>query len=198
MSVEFWFDFASTYSYPAAMTIEDRATAKGIKVCWRPFLLGPIFAKQGWDDSPFNMYPAKGRYMWQDMARLCAAEGLPFVRPPMFPQRSVLAARVALIGLSRGWGEAFCRAIFHAQFATGASIDDSAVVAHAVKTAGGDGDQALKDALSPANKLVLRQNVDEATDKGVFGAPSFWADDTLFWGFDRLEAALDHAARSEP
>jgi len=67
--IEFWFDFANTYSYPAAMRIEALAGSHGCIVQWRPFLLGAIFQKQGWNDSPFNIYPAKGRYMWRDLER---------------------------------------------------------------------------------------------------------------------------------
>lgn len=58
--IEFWFDFASTYSYLSAMRIEPLATDAGFEVYWKPFLLGPIFASQGWNGSPFNIYPAKG------------------------------------------------------------------------------------------------------------------------------------------
>ena len=82
--IEFWFDFASTYSYPAAMRVEELAGSHGCSVQWRPFLLGAIFQKQGWNDSPFNIYPAKGRYMWRDLERLCASLELPFRKPSQF------------------------------------------------------------------------------------------------------------------
>ncbi len=59
--LEFWFEFGSTYSYPAALRIEQLAGSAGVEVVWRPFLLGPIFKSKGWSDSPFNLYPAKGR-----------------------------------------------------------------------------------------------------------------------------------------
>ena len=71
-TLDFWFDFASTYSYPAAMRIGPLAAAAGVAVRYRPFLLGPIFKAQGWDTSPFNVYEAKGRHMWRDLERLCA------------------------------------------------------------------------------------------------------------------------------
>ena len=54
-AMQFWFEFASTYSYPAAMRIEALAADRGVTIEWRPFLLGPIFAAQGWSDSPFNI-----------------------------------------------------------------------------------------------------------------------------------------------
>ena len=62
-SAEFWYEFASTYSYPAALRITALADQRGVSLIWRPFLLGPIFMAQGWRDSPFNVYTAKGRYM---------------------------------------------------------------------------------------------------------------------------------------
>ena len=96
MSLVFWYEFASTYSYPAAFRVERAAASAGIAVVWKPFLLGPILARQGFTDSPFNLYPAKGRYMWRDLERLCADLGLAFRRPDPFPQSSLLAARVAL------------------------------------------------------------------------------------------------------
>ncbi len=93
--LEFWFEFASTYSYPAAERVVAAAVEAGAVLRWMPFLLGPIFAAQGWKDSPFNLYPAKGAYMWRDLERLCAAQGLPFQRPSVFPRGGLLAARVA-------------------------------------------------------------------------------------------------------
>ena len=70
--MQLWFEFASTYSYPAVQRIEALAGARGVLVEWKPFLLGPVFRSQGWNDSPFNIYPAKGRYMWRDLERVCA------------------------------------------------------------------------------------------------------------------------------
>ncbi len=99
--LDFWFDFASTYSYPSAMRLRSLAQQAGVAVSFRPFLLGPIFKAQGWSTSPFNLYPAKGRHMWRDLERICADLALPFRRPDPFPQNSLLAARVALVGLRR-------------------------------------------------------------------------------------------------
>ena len=76
MKIEFWYEFASTYSYLSAMRVEAAAKEQGVEVQWKPFLLGPIFNSQGWNDSPFNIYPAKGAYMWRDMERQCAAYDL--------------------------------------------------------------------------------------------------------------------------
>ena len=191
-SLSFWFDFASTYSYPAALRIDEWASARGVSVVWRPILLGPIFADQGWRNSPFNIYPAKGKYMWRDLVRLCAAENLPFLRPDPFPQHSVLAGRVAtaLEGEARA---RFCRAVFAEEFGRGRSIDSPEFIADVLRDQGLPAD-SLQRAGSDEVKAALKSSVDEARALGVFGAPSFTTTDgELFWGFDRLTTALDWA-----
>ncbi len=195
-ALDFWFDFASTYSYPAAMRIAPLAAAAGVTVRFRPFLLGPIFKAQGWDTSPFNLYPAKGRYMWRDLERLCADLGLPFRQPEPFPQPSLLAARVALVGLAQHWGEDFCRAVFKAEFGETGRIDDIATIVRLLTSFGVNADEILAEAQSEPNKLRLRDETQVAQQLGIFGAPSFvTADGELFWGNDRLEHALAWAAR---
>ena len=189
--LQLWFEFASTYSYPAVQRIEALAAGLGVGVEWKPFLLGPVFKSQGWNDSPFNLYPAKGRHMWRDLERSCAELQLAFRRPDPFPQNSLLAARVALVGLDQAWGEAFCRAIFRAQFADGRRIDNTAAVGDILAGLKLDPEPALAAAQSDAIKARLRTQTEEAQRLGVFGAPSFTtADGELFWGNDRLEPAL--------
>jgi 2-hydroxychromene-2-carboxylate isomerase len=173
------------------MRIGPLAAEAAVMVRFRPFLLGPIFKSQGWDGSPFNLYPAKGRHMWRDLERLCGDLSLPFRRPEGFPQNGLLAARVALVGLAEGWGEDFCRSIFHAQFAQGRRIDDVEVVGDLVARLDLERVRVLHAAQSEDVKLRLRQQTDEAQTHGVFGAPSFVTPDgELFWGNDRLERAL--------
>src|SRR3954463_1979729 len=92
-ALDFWFDFASTYSYPAAVRIGALAARGDVRVRFRPFLLGPIFTAQGWTTSPFNLYPEKGRYMWRDLERLCADQEVPFRRPDPFPHSAARPCR---------------------------------------------------------------------------------------------------------
>jgi 2-hydroxychromene-2-carboxylate isomerase len=195
-TLDFWFEFASTYSYPAGMRIAPLAEAAGVSVRWRPFLLGPIFKAQGWDNSPFNLYPAKGAYMWRDLARICAALQLPFVRPSVFPQNSLTAARVALVALEEGWGEDFCRAVYAAEFGAGRDIATAEAIADILGGVGREAGAVLQRAQSDAIKARLRAQNEEALRLGIFGAPSFvTADGELFWGNDRLESALAWAGR---
>lgn len=192
--VDFWYEFASTYSYLAAMRAGAEAAARGVELVWRPFLLGPIFRAQGWKDTPFNEIAAKGRYMWRDMERLCARRGLAFAAPDPFPQPSLLAARVAT-ALPQAQRPDFSRAVYAAQFAQGRQIGDSAVLAGILAAIGADPDEMLALAGSEPTKRRLREETEAAIAAGVFGAPSFvTADGELFWGDDRLEQALDWAA----
>jgi 2-hydroxychromene-2-carboxylate isomerase len=188
--VEFWYELSSTYSYLSAMRIEALAAAAGVDILWKPFLLGPIFRGQGWDTSPFNIYPAKGKHMVRDMERLTAARGLPFKLPTPFPQNSLHAARLALIGHAEGWVVAFTRAVYEAEFADGADIGDKRVLAGILKRLGLDADALLERSATPENKDRLRQQTEEAQELGIFGAPSFLTRGELFWGDDRLELAL--------
>ncbi len=193
-TIEFWYDFASTYSYLSAMRIEAMAAEQGIGVHWRPFLLGPIFAAQGWRTSPFNIYATKGRYMVRDMERLCAERGLTFALPAPFPQHSVLAARVASVGVTEGWLAPFSRTLFEAEFAKGADISNEVTICHALRNIGLDANRIVAEAQQPAVKEALRARVAEAQAKGIFGAPTFVVGKELFWGDDRLGQALQWAA----
>ena len=191
-TLDFWFEFASSYSYLAVMRIEPLARAAGVTVKWRPFLLGPVFLSLGWNDSPFNIYPPKGRYMWRDLARLAARYELPFKVPSRFPRNGLLAARVALAGADEAWIGDFARAAMRANFAEDRDIADPAVIRAILADLGLPADALLEQAASADTKLALRRQTERASELGLFGAPSFITPDgELFWGNDRLEDALD-------
>ena len=192
--IEFWYDFASTYSYLTAARIEPLAEAAGVAVVWRPFLLGPIFAAQGWTTSVFNIYPAKGAHMWRDMERMARRYGLPYRRPTAMPRNSLLPARVATLAEPEGWCPAFSRAVFRANFEEDRDIGAASVVGEILAGVGQDPDAVLARAGAPDNKDRLRARVEEAQTCGVFGAPTFFVGGELFWGNDRLEQALEWAA----
>ena len=157
-SLEFWFEFGSTYSYLSAARIEDAAIASGVPILWEPFLLGPIFAEQGWDDSPFNVYRAKGRYMWRDVERLCARYRIPFAKPSRFPRNGLLASRVACLAraTSEHWLSEFVRAVFRANFAEDREIECAAEIRSILDSLGQPGMDLIEQAQTPENKLRLR------------------------------------------
>ncbi|MDM4769006.1 2-hydroxychromene-2-carboxylate isomerase [Solimonas sp. SE-A11] len=196
MKLQFWFEFASTYSYLTAMRVEQAAAQAGVELEWRVFLLGPIFKSQGWNDSPFNLYPVKGQYMWRDMERGCEKLGLSLRRPSTFPRNGLLAARVACRFSGEPWLPAFVRAVYTANFAQDHDIADAAVIADCLVQAGvSDAATVLTAAQAPESKQKLATQTDEAIRLGVFGAPSLVAGSELFWGNDRLEDALAWAKR---
>jgi 2-hydroxychromene-2-carboxylate isomerase len=195
-SIDFWFDLASPYSALASLRIGD--VAQGLEVRWHPFLLGPIFKAQGWDDSPFNLFPSKGRWMWRDVPRRAARRGVAFRQPSRFPRHSVLASRVALVALEEGWGEDCVRATYRAEFGGDADISDPGVMAGIVARLGRDGAAVVARAQTQPVKDALRANTDQASRQGIFGAPTFLVDGELFWGDDRLEDAVDWARGTRP
>jgi 2-hydroxychromene-2-carboxylate isomerase len=173
------------------MRIEGIAAEAGVAVDWCPFLLGPIFKAQGWDTSPFNVYPAKGRYMVRDIERIAEMRGLRFALPDPFPSNGLHAARLALVGKREAWIAPFTRAVYAAQFADGADISDERVLAGILAEMGVDAEHALSASRTPEIKTALRENTERAQQLGLFGAPSFaTSDGELFWGDDRLEQAL--------
>jgi 2-hydroxychromene-2-carboxylate isomerase len=191
--LDFWYEFGSTYSYLSVSRIEGLARAAEISVSWRAFLLGPIFKEQSWSDSPFNVYPAKGRYMWRDMERLCAGYGIPFARPSHFPRNGLLAARVACLARAEAepWLPGFVRAVFRANFAEDREIGDVLEIRSILDSLDLPGEELIGRAQTPENKQRLRDETEQAMEIGIFGAPSFVAGGELFWGNDRLEDALE-------
>lgn len=189
--IEFWYEFASPYSYLAAARIERLAAGRAIRLEWRPFLLGPIFKQRGRDPSPFqNPSPAQRRYRWRDVQRLCAAEGLALRLPSTYPRNGLLAARATLIALDEGWGPELTRAIYRANFAEDRNIADPAVIGAVIAGLGRDAASVLARAAAPANKARLVARGEAAIARGIFGAPSFLVGEEMFWGNDRLDQAI--------
>jgi 2-hydroxychromene-2-carboxylate isomerase len=197
--IEFWFEFASTYSYVGALRIEEECARAGVALRWKPFLLGPLFTEQlGVQDSPFNLQPVRGRYMWRDLERLCERYGLPWRKPSAFPRRSILAARAAC-ALEGDPRQADCiRGLFRANFAEDRDIDDPAVVGAVLRACGADAEAVLARAAAGEAKAALRANTERARASGIFGAPNCLVGGELFFGQDRIADAIAWATSSRP
>ncbi|MEL6826072.1 MAG: 2-hydroxychromene-2-carboxylate isomerase [Pseudomonadota bacterium] len=197
MTVEIWFEFASTYSYLTVSRAEAACEAAGVAFEWKPFLLGPVFQAKGLSTSPFVIDPIKGAYMWRDVARRAARFGLPFQRPDIFPANGLNAARIMTAALDQPWCGAFARAVFQAQFVRGEDISRPETLAAALRACGVEPEPWFDQAQSDAVKATLRQRTQTAQAQGLLGAPSFLVQGELFWGDDRLEDAIAWA-RAHP
>lgn len=193
-TLEFWFDFGSNYSYLSVMRIEALARERHVAVAWKPFLLGVVFQALGWETSPFVLQKIKGDYAWRDMARQCEKYGLPWRQPATFPRTALLPMRVALVGADQGWIAPFAQRMMTMNFAADRDIDNAEAVGEVLQELGLDAGAILALALTQDNKLRLRRQTQQAQALNLFGAPSFISGGELFWGNDRLEDALAHAA----
>jgi 2-hydroxychromene-2-carboxylate isomerase len=194
-TLEFWYEFGSNYSYLSVMRIEALAEQHGVTIVWKPFLLGPIFKSFGWDNSPFVLQKEKGAYVWKDIARECEKYGLPFKRPSTFPRGALLAIRVALLGADQPWIAPYSKRMMQLNFVEDRDISSADAVGGVLAELGLAAAELIAEAQSDSNKRRLREQIEAASQKGVFGAPTFFAGDEMFWGNDRLEDAMRFAAQ---
>ena len=188
--IEFWFEFGSNYSYLSVMRIEDAARWHGVRIVWKPFLLGPIFRALGFETSPFVLQKEKGAYVWQDMARQCRKYGLQWTTPSKFPRLGVLPLRVALLGAAQPWIGAFCQRVMELNFVLDEDINQADGIGPILQELGLPSGQILETAQAESTKARLREQTEQARARGIFGAPTFFVGTEMFWGNDRLDDAL--------
>jgi 2-hydroxychromene-2-carboxylate isomerase len=196
--VEFWFDFGSNYSYLSVMRIEDAARQRGVRVIWKPFLLGPIFRALGMETSPFVLQKEKGAYVWQDMVRQARKYALQWTKPSTFPRSSVLASRIALLAADEPWIVAFCRQVMELNFVLDEDITRPERLARLLDRLGLPTEEILNQAQAEPAKARLREQTEDARRRGIFGAPTFFVGTEMFWGNDRLDDALLFACEQQP
>lgn len=186
--VEFWFDVGSPYSYLAAKALPAIAQAAGATVSWRPMLLGGVFKATG-NQSPM-VVPAKARWTAHDLERQAARIGVPFRLNPHFPINTMVLMRGAAGYAMRGDRALapYLDAVFRAMWVDGRDLGDPAQAASVLADAGIDPVAFEALVADPQVKDKLKRDTEEAVSRGVFGAPSFFVGDQLFWGQDRLEA----------
>ncbi|MGN7101129.1 2-hydroxychromene-2-carboxylate isomerase [Ralstonia holmesii] len=191
--VEFFFDVGSPYSYLAYHQLPKIAQAKGADIVWRPMLLGGVFQATG-NSSPATI-PAKGRYSNVDLERWAKHFGVPIQQNPHFPINTLQLMRGA-VGMQLRSDAEFHRylaAIFSAMFEHPRNLSDLQELAAVLEAAGISPALMLELVQDDRIKQTLRKTTEEAVARGVFGAPTFFVGDEMFWGQDRLhfvEAAL--------
>ncbi|XID75460.1 2-hydroxychromene-2-carboxylate isomerase [Alkanindiges sp. WGS2144] len=196
-TLDFWFEFASPYCYPAVNRVEQLAEQAGVRVRWRVFLLGAVFQQYGWKTTPNELFPAKGNYMWHDVERICATLNLPYQKPTVFPRNGLLAARICASYANESWLAEFVRQVFKANFADDQDIGGLEPIAGILEQLNQHSHTVIEQANSEAGKQKLKQQTQQALELDVFGAPFMLVGDEPFWGNDRLEQAIYFAANGK-
>ncbi len=191
-SFEFWFDFSCPYAYVASTRVEALAARAGAELDPRPMLLGGVFKARGTAQNlSGTLAPAKAAHNLNDMRRQAQMAGVPLQMPAGHPFRTVEALRCLL-----AVGAPFMPLAHHfyrAYWAEGRDLGQREVVTAVLREAGHDPEAVLARANSAEIKDELRRRTDEAIERGIFGVPTCFVGDQLFWGQDRLdmvEAAL--------
>ena len=192
-TVEFHFDFGSPYSYLAYKALPGIAAAQGAEILWRPMLLGGVFKATG-NHSPVEI-PAKGKWLQQDLQRWAAHYGAVFRNNPHFPVNTLVLMRGATGLQMRGtdFGR-YVEAMFRAMWEEPRNLGDAAEIATVLREAGFDAEAFLALVNDAEVKQQLKKNTEQAVARGVFGAPTFFVGDEMFWGQDRLDFVADALA----
>ena len=192
-SVDFYFDFSSTNSYFAAFMLPEICARNDTRLNWMPTHFAALFRGTGFD--VMAMTARKARYLWRDHARYAELTGLPFKRPRRFPIKTAAALRV-VVGAGHPTNSdesrerahaAISQAIMRAYWERDEDISRPAVIAAIATSAGFDGDALIAASDSNSVREELTAITDRAIARGVFGAPTFFVGDEMFWGKDRLD-----------
>ena len=184
---EFWFDFGSTATYLAWTQLPALEAATGAKAIWKPMLLGAVFQAAG-NQSPANI-PAKGKYIFADFARFARRYGVTLNRNPYFPINTLLLMRIAIVMQIKGDARflEYCKAVFNAIWVESLNMTDPVVAAEVIGRPGFDAQALIALASEQSTKDALKAATQAAVDRGIFGAPTFFVADQMFWGQDRMD-----------
>jgi 2-hydroxychromene-2-carboxylate isomerase len=185
--VDFYFDVGSPAAYLAWTQLPQIAEQAGAAIAYKPFLLGGVFQATG-NRSPMEV-PAKGKYMQGDLERHARRYGVPFRHNPHFPINTLALMRGAL-GLQMRQPDkmqSYVDAVFRAIWVDAKNMNDPATVGAVLQQAGFDPQQLLALAADPEVKEQLKSVTQEAVNRGVFGAPTFFVEGAMYWGQDRLD-----------
>jgi|SRR5277367_5059972 len=194
--VDFYFDFSSTNSYFAAFLLPEICARNDARLNWMPAHFAALFRGTGFDT--MAMTPRKARYLWRDHARYAELTGLPFKKPSQFPIKTSSALRAVLAaghaadrddgGVSRERAQqTISQAVMRAYWERDEDISDRDVLATIASSVGFDGAKLMASADSASAREELKTLTETAVVRGVFGAPTLFVGDEMFWGKDRLD-----------
>lgn len=182
---EFFFDFGSPASYLAYTQMDGIAKRTGAEIIWRPMLLGGVFKATG-NASPVTV-PAKGKWMLSDLPRFAKRYGVPYNRNPFFPVNTLLMMRGAAAYEGAPQFRPYVDAMFKAMWVDAKNMNDMPTAASVLKAAGFDPVEFMAKAESQEAKDRLKATTEEAVTRGVFGAPTTFVGEDMFFGQDRLD-----------
>ncbi len=183
--VEYFFDYVSPFSYLADSQVPELIKRTGAELVYRPFFLGGVMQASG--NKPPATVPAKGKYMFADIARWSGRYQLEIKFNPHFPVNTVKAMRGALVALEEGYFETYHQALFSAMWREEKNVGDADVLGAVLDAAGLEGSAIVARTGEQSIKDKLKANSDEAVERGAFGAPTFYVDGEMFFGNDRLD-----------
>ena len=185
-TVEFFYDFGSPTVYLAATQLPAIAAAVGATIDWRPMLLGGVFKSTG-NQSPV-VVPAKAAYMNNDLERFAKRYGVPFRFNPHFPINTLALMRGAVAYQDDVVASSTYRdAIFMAIWVEARNLNEPDVIGQVLSDAGLDPAELMNRIGQQNVKDQLIANTEEAVNRGVFGAPTFFVGEQMFFGQDRLD-----------
>jgi len=196
-SVEFYFDLGSPYSYLAYYRLLQMAEQQEIQIVYKPILLGGVFKATG-NRSPIEI-PVKGVYSILDMQRWAEYYQIPMQMNPHFPMNTLTLMRI-LTGVQLLHLEKFeqvLKLLFDAMFGTPQNLNELTVLAEVLKPSGFSVEDIMSMVQSEVVKQKLITETEQAIQRGIFGAPTFFVGDEMYWGQDRLhfvEQALNKAS----
>jgi 2-hydroxychromene-2-carboxylate isomerase len=192
-TLDFYFDYRSPYAYLA----QTQVRKLGVDIAWRPFEILQLMDQVGNVPTSITCKP-KGKYLGADLMRWVSLYKVPFARRPQsgaIDARRLLRATLATAAL--GQADAAVGAIFGAYWGHGAPLVTAQDVAAVLNSAGITGPDLAARIDDPALDAALDTATDEAAARGVFGAPTMYVGDEMFFGndrFDFIRASLGVAA----
>jgi 2-hydroxychromene-2-carboxylate isomerase len=193
--VEFFYDYASPFSYLADCRLPQIAARHAAEIVYRPAILGVLVVESG--NQPPPSVPAKLAYMNADIRRWASRLNVPFVPNPAFPVRSITLMRAALVAQDDGVFPIFHQAMWQAMWTEAANLADPAVIAAVLTRANLDAESIMRRTQDERVKARLKANCDEALARGAFGLPTFFVGGEMFFGNDRLEFVEDALAATD-
>ena len=191
-TVEFFYDFSSPNAYFASVQLPRLVDRLGASIVWKPFLLGGLFKMLGTPMTPMMTNPNKAKASTRDLERWAKKYEIPFSFPSNFPMNTVKALR-CVIAIESGGGDpsAFINATFREFWVDDGDISDLDVLGTLLDECGAEASRVREAIASQEVKQALQDATSKAVERGVFGAPTFFVEDELFFGKDRLDFVED-------